>query len=87
MSEYKHNIDKRTHSNIFFVGENGELIKEDDLHSSSVRFRAIERCYSDHGQEFLVVDHPRVISREEYEKTKSLYSEEVEEVSSYNGVF
>lgn len=41
-----------------------------------------------HGEEFLVVDHPNPISRQEYDLIKELFEEqEKSEDVSYNGVF
>jgi hypothetical protein len=44
-----------------------------------------------HGEEFLVVDHPNPISKDEYEKMKELFSESpsdtVNERGSFKGVF
>ena len=67
----------------YFVDFNGELIE--NTNNTIHNFSVVKFAVSDHGKEFLVVDHPNPISRQDYEASKGMFIEE-DENRSMKGV-
>lgn len=63
----------------------GEPMESNKEPNKSFMAKGFHVC--DHEEEFLVVDHPNPISRDEYNKIKELFEELPEERESRKGVF
>lgn len=66
--------------------DNGELVDRNANLNDIGSFTHTVKHVLENGQEFLVVDHPNVISKADYERTKALYEEVNEDNYSMKGV-
>lgn len=70
----------------YYVRFDGSLIPNDATLNDESGFHAVFKHVLENGEEVLVVDHPNIITKREYEQTKELY-EKVEENRSTKGVY
>jgi hypothetical protein len=85
MKKVKLKSGKDLKKHIDLTSDSGEMIRLRVKKSEGV---SIYRNFhsGDFGKEYLVVDHPNPISKDEYELIKELF-EDKKDKSSYNGVF
>lgn len=78
--------DKFAHMSTVLISPQGELLQRNE---EAEDYTSVFIDYDEFGEEFLVVDHPNVISKAEYEFKKSLFDDVLEEKEEYSfkGVF
>lgn len=65
----------------YVIKPNGELVENMTDLNKLGSFHTVFKHVLENGEEFLVVDHPNIITKREYEMSKVLYETESEEIS------